>query len=109
MLVHLSAAAFIIKAKPSLIMGSPQPVSVLGRFPADADIVLKMCGVAGVKVSIVALQAVDPGSIPGRRNFLSGQEREKFGGAGYRSPCLSHAKRALYHVSYTPELYVGQG
>ena len=26
------------------------------------------------------------------------------GGAGYRSPCLSHAKRALYHLSYTPLL-----
>ena len=24
------------------------------------------------------------------------------GGAGYRSPCLSHAKRALYRLSYTP-------
>ena len=24
------------------------------------------------------------------------------GDAGYRSPCLSHAKRALYHLSYTP-------
>ena len=27
-------------------------------------------GVGGVKVSMVAFQAVDPGSIPGRRNFL---------------------------------------
>lgn len=24
------------------------------------------------------------------------------GGAGNRTPCLSHAKRALYHMSYTP-------
>ena len=24
------------------------------------------------------------------------------GGAGYRSPCPSHAKRMLYHMSYTP-------
>ena len=27
-----------------------------------------------------------------------------YGGAGYRSPYLSHAKRALYHLSYTPWL-----
>ena len=27
--------------------------------------------VAGVTVSIVAFQAVDPGSIPGRRNFFN--------------------------------------
>ena len=27
---------------------------------------------------------------------------EKFGDAGYRSRYLSHAKRALYHLSYTP-------
>jgi hypothetical protein len=26
------------------------------------------------------------------------------GGAGNRTPCLSHAKRALYHMSYTPVL-----
>ena len=27
---------------------------------------------------------------------------KKYGDAGYRSPYLSHAKRALYHLSYTP-------
>ena len=34
----------------------------------------------------------------------SPQKKSKrlFGGAGYRSPYLSHAKRALYHLSYTP-------
>ena len=30
------------------------------------------------------------------------KEKEKTGGEGYRSPYLSHAKRALYHLSYTP-------
>ena len=30
------------------------------------------------------------------------QGSKEFGDAGYRSPCLSHAKRALYHLSYTP-------
>ena len=28
--------------------------------------------------------------------------KAKNGGEGYRSPYLSHAKRALYHLSYTP-------
>ena len=28
------------------------------------------------------------------------------GGAGYRSRYLSHAKRALYHLSYAPILYL---
>ena len=28
----------------------------------------------------------------------------KNGGAGYRSPYFSHAKRALYHLSYTPDI-----
>ena len=27
---------------------------------------------------------------------------KNFGDAGYRSPYLSHAKRALYHLSYIP-------
>ena len=31
-----------------------------------------------------------------------GLRKEKSGGEGYRSPYLSHAKRALYHLSYTP-------
>ena len=30
------------------------------------------------------------------------KSKRLFGGAGYRSPYLSHAKRALYHLSYTP-------
>jgi hypothetical protein len=29
--------------------------------------------------------------------------RSGAGDAGYRSPYLSHAKRALYHLSYIPE------
>ena len=32
--------------------------------------VLVICSVGGVKVSMVAFQAVDPGSIPGRRSLL---------------------------------------
>ena len=31
---------------------------------------------------------------------------EKIGDAGYRSPYLSHAKRALYHLSYIPTLFL---
>ena len=31
----------------------------------------------------------------------------KSGGAGNRTPCLSHAKRALYHMSYTPVVIIG--
>ena len=30
-------------------------------------------------------------------------EKLKNGGEGHRSPYLSHAKRALYHLSYTPD------
>ena len=33
---------------------------------------------------------------------LDYQVCKKFGDAGYRSRYLSHAKRALYHLSYTP-------
>ena len=31
-----------------------------------------------------------------------GKGKKVFGDAGYRSRYLSHAKRALYHLSYTP-------
>ena len=30
------------------------------------------------------------------------KQKIKFGDAGDRTPCLSHAKRALYHLSYIP-------
>ena len=33
-------------------------------------------------------------------------ERKKIGDGGYRSPYLSHAKRALYHLSYVPCLHL---
>lgn len=32
----------------------------------------------------------------------SKMRKRKVGGEGHRSPYLSHAKRALYHLSYTP-------
>jgi hypothetical protein len=58
---------------------------------------------------MLACHAGGPGSIPGRCNllpFFSQSLVENFikscGGAGYRSRYLSHAKRALYHLSYAP-------
>ena len=30
---------------------------------------------------------------------------KNFGDGGYRSPYLSHAKRALYHLSYVPHMF----
>ena len=33
------------------------------------------------------------------------KKKENIGDAGYRSPYLSHAKRALYHLSYIPILF----
>ena len=61
---------------------------------------------------MLACHAGGPGSIPGRCknlfilfSLLFPQTKNKsFGDAGYRSPYLSHAKRALYHLSYVPEL-----
>ena len=32
--------------------------------------------------------------------------KKKFGDAGYRSRYLPHAKRALYHLSYTPVINI---
>ena len=75
---------------------------------------------------MLACHAGGPGSIPGRCNqfckfskqilvlcFWSSQlnslfvhrtvaQTKTFGDGGYRSPYLSHAKRALYHLSYVP-------
>ena len=78
---------------------------------------------------MLACHAGGPGSIPGRCNFFilfcntfsfvhsvhnltwsnacmrsqkSCGQKVRVGGAGYRSRYLSHAKRALYHLSYAP-------
>ena len=79
---------------------------------------------------MLACHAGGPGSIPGRCNQFCKQthqdqgfmllikstekllcplqtvadqrEAKTFGDGGYRSPYLSHAKRALYHLSYVP-------
>ena len=58
---------------------------------------------------MLACHAGRPGSIPGRcKLFLEVWQTQSwgksFGGAGYRSRYLSHAKRALYHLSYAPSL-----
>ena len=42
------------------------------------------------------------------RNDISQSVKKKFGGAGYRSRYLSHAKRALYHLSYAPSIQSGE-
>ena len=34
--------------------------------------------------------------------WRSGRGKKSYGDGGYRSPYLSHAKRALYHLSYVP-------
>ena len=36
------------------------------------------------------------------------KEATVLGGGGYRSPYLPHAKRTLYHVSYTPDINVSR-
>ena len=83
---------------------------------------------------MLACHAGGPGSIPGRCNLLvyfslarnvemvlgermskvlagwknmckHRSQLQKYGGAGYRSRYLSHAKRALYHLSYAPNVY----
>ena len=57
---------------------------------------------------MLACHAGGPGSIPGRCKVfavVSCEMCQKISGdAGYRSPYLSHAKRALYHLSYVPKL-----
>ena len=37
-------------------------------------------------------------------SWILNKTKKVNGGAGNRTPCLSHAKRALYHMSYTPDV-----
>ena len=54
------------------------------------------CGVGGIVVSIAAFQAVDPGSIPGRRNilFLSLQANIEHGSSDHSA--FSHVRIVLF-------------
>jgi hypothetical protein len=56
-------------------------------FLADAPACPSIVGVAGVMVSIVAFQAVDPGSIPGPRSLFD--EAEWTGGSTVWRACLA--------------------
>jgi hypothetical protein len=38
--------------------------------------------------------------------IILSNKNKGFGGAGYRSRYLSHAKRALYHLSYAPRYFM---
>ena len=56
---------------------------------------------------MLACHAGGPGSIPGRCKYFyfpifDNASEKVFGGAGYRSRYLLHAKQALYHLSYAP-------
>jgi hypothetical protein len=57
------------------------------RLLADASAYSSIVGVAGVMVSIVAFQAVDPGSIPGPRSLFD--EAEWTGGSTVWRACLA--------------------
>ncbi|RDX58377.1 hypothetical protein CR513_62312, partial [Mucuna pruriens] len=45
------------------------------------------------------MRGIDPLTITQKEKI---HNTKYIGDAGYRSPCLSHAKRALYHLSYIP-------
>ena len=78
---------------------SPATRAARVRFPDDANSFLakKRCG-NRVLLPLSYAQLVVPDG--GTCCWQGG--RKSIGGAGYRSPYLSHAKRALYHLSYAP-------
>ena len=63
------------------------------------DLTIWSCGRSGPLSCgwCVGILMVDEGKVVEWGNCKNG-----FGDAGYRSPYLSHAKRALYHLSYIP-------
>ena len=50
--------------------------------------------------------SIKVGSIFTHKLFVDTEKNVKHGDAGYRSPYLSHAKRALYHLSYIPRCMI---
>ena len=46
------------------------------------------------------LPVIETGALPWKGSMLPLHQRcYLFGESGHRSPCLTHAKRALYHLS----------
>ena len=70
----------------------------LSQFPFDFGC-LQIGGI--LRVTPISFHS---NKINTRLNFL---EKKSPGGPGYRSPCLSNANRALYHLSQTPSKNCG--
>ena len=52
----------------------------------------------------VCIQKTTNMTIPQQKQNEKPKKGQSDGEVGHRSPYLSHAKRALYHLSYIPEL-----
>ena len=79
--------------------------SALVRVPNKCCLLCQVSIVGSVVECSPATRAARVRFPDDAHNFLpnmSSQKIQKFGGAGYRSRYLSHAKRALYHLSYAP-------
>ena len=97
----------------SVVECSPATRAARVRFPDDASSVLPLPLPANCSVVPQGF-FVGGGGVPNNcrrgggwqkqqtRFWIKILGRKHFGDGGYRSPYLSHAKRALYHLSYVP-------
>ena len=80
----------------SVVECSPATRAARVRFPDDANLFSPPNTQPSFSTPPVRVQDILP------RVFVMKIKKKSFGDAGYRSPYLSHAKRALYHLSYVP-------
>ena len=83
----------------SVVECSPATRAARVRFPDDANLFFLLLHSANLSTSSARVQGILLGVLG--LKF----KKKSFGDAGYRSPYLSHAKRALYHLSYVPFSY----
>jgi hypothetical protein len=95
--IHLQMCPVYFQASivGSVVECSPATRAARVRFPDDANLFLPLHSATLLHI-IYQSAMYTPGGA------WSENEEKSFGDAGYRSPYLSHAKRALYHLSYVP-------
>ena len=101
MCIHLQLCPVQFQASivGSVVECSPATRAARVRFPDDANLFF-----------FTYTQPPSAHHLPECKVHLLGVlglkiKKKSFGDAGYRSPYLSHAKRALYHLSYVPFSY----
>ena len=94
-------ATVVLETTPLDHSGTDAFLSLVWKVKLSGKRTQKGGGTRHIKSQGSVLEKGKKGSV-----WWSEKKEKKSGDAGYRSPCPSHAKRMLYHLSYIPSAQV---